>query len=154
MLKLLIPPNLTVQLEEALSKAGNLECGGIMLGEHVGPNAFQLRDVTVQGTGSISRFIRKVEAAARGLKAFLIKHNNEFERFNYLGEWHSHPLYAAEPSVVDHTSMRDIIMDPKVGANFVALLIVKLNQHRQLTGSIHVYLPSGEIYRGELEIQR
>lgn len=125
-----------------------------MLGEHVGPNAFQLRDVTVQGTGSISRFIRKVEAAARGLKAFLIKHNNEFERFNYLGEWHSHPLYAAEPSVVDHTSMRDIIMDPKVGANFVALLIVKLNQHRQLTGSIHVYLPSGEIYRGELEIQR
>lgn len=154
MLKLLISPNLTVQLEEALSKAGNLECGGIMLGEHVGPNAFQLRDVTVQGTGSISRFIRKVEAAARGLKAFLIKHNNEFERFNYLGEWHSHPLYAAEPSVVDHTSMRDIIMDPKVGANFVALLIVKLNQHRQLTGSIHVYLPSGEIYRGELEIQR
>lgn len=154
MLKLLIPPNLTAQLEEALSKAGNFECGGIMLGEHVGPNAFQLREVTVQGTGSISRFIRRVGAAARGLKAFLIKHNNEFERFNYLGEWHSHPLYAAEPSAVDHSSMRDIVMDPKVGANFVALLIIKLNQQRQLTGSAHVYLPSGEIYRGELEIQR
>jgi integrative and conjugative element protein (TIGR02256 family) len=154
MLTLLIPPAITKILEEALRKAGNLECGGILLGEHVGTNKFLLHEVTVQGTGSISRFIRKFEDAAKGLKAFFIRHGSEFERFNYLGEWHSHPLYTPEPSAVDHASMREIATDPKVGANFVVLLVVKLSSQQQLVGSAHVYLPFGEVHRATLEIQR
>jgi Prokaryotic homologs of the JAB domain len=54
------------------------------------------------------------------------EHHN-FKRFNYLGEWHSHPSFLPEPSATDHKSMREMIEDPKLGANFVVLMVVKLN---------------------------
>lgn len=154
MLTLSVPQNLTNKIEEALRRAGSRECGGILLGEHVGANHFELREITIQAPGSLTAFIRTVGAAFKGLRDFFKRHNNEYSRFNYLGEWHSHPLFAPEPSSVDHASMRDIACDPNVGANFVVLMVVKLDDSAKLTGSAHTYLPNGQVYRATLDIER
>ena len=154
MLNLLLPREITVRLEQSLSRAGDLECGGILLGEHIGENEFAVREITVQGTGTISRFIRKVEEAVSALGKFFRRHGNDYSRFNYLGEWHSHPLFEPRPSSVDHTSMMDIVTSPEVGANFVVLLIVKLDQRGWMIGSAHVYLPDRRVFEATLDIQR
>jgi len=134
-------------------RAGNLECGGILLGEHIGENQFAVREITIQGTGTISRFIRKVEEAVTALGNFFRRHGNDYSRFNYLGEWHSHPLFEPRPSSVDHNSMLEIVTNPEVGANFVVLMIVKLDHQGLLTGSAHVYLPDRRVLEAKLEIQ-
>lgn len=153
MLNLLLPTEITARLEESLLRSGNLECGGILLGEHIGENAFAVREITVQGTGTISRFIRKVEEAVNALGKFFRRHGNDYSRFNYLGEWHSHPLFEPRPSSVDHNSMREIATNPEVGANFVVLLIVKLDRRGFLIGSAHVYLPDQRVFEATLEIE-
>lgn len=154
MLSLFLPRTITTKLEESLLKAGNLECGGILLGEHVDVNEFAIREITIQGTGTISRFVRKVEGAIAALGKFFKRHGNDYARFNYLGEWHSHPLFEPRPSSVDHNSMVEIVTNPEVGANFVVLIIVKLNERKQLIGSAHVYLPDLRVFEATLDIQR
>jgi hypothetical protein len=46
-------------------------------------------------------------------------------RFNYLGEWHSHPSFSTIPSDKDIQTMQSIVEDPHVGANFLVLLVCK-----------------------------
>lgn len=115
------------------------------MGEHVGPGHFAVRSLTVQGGGSFASFVRGARSALRALRAFFQNSNHDFTRFNYLGEWHSHPSFSVQPSNTDHHSMLDIVTNPKVGANFVVLLIVKKVGRGKLEGSAHTYLPDGTI---------
>jgi integrative and conjugative element protein (TIGR02256 family) len=154
MLTVIIPIPLTLRLEHALNAAGALECGGVLMGEHVGVNEFVVREVTVQKAGTVSAFIRGVHAAVHGMNSFFTRSGHQYQRFNYLGEWHSHPLFLPEPSSTDHDSMRAIVRDKKVGANFIVLLILKLDRNSMLVGSAHTYLPDDTVNRSNLEIER
>jgi integrative and conjugative element protein (TIGR02256 family) len=154
MLAITLTPDIVEQMTRALGAAGVRECGGVLMAEHIGHNHFAVRRITVQRTGSISRFIRDVRDAISGLRQFFKSTDKNYTRFNYLGEWHSHPLFRAEPSLTDHDSMRRIITDPDVGANFVVLLVVKLDESGALTGSAHTYLPDGAIHRSELLMEK
>jgi hypothetical protein len=87
-----------------------------------------------------------LEALGR-LLAFFEHANHDYERFNYIGEWHSHPCFAPEPSLRDDASMRQIVEDPQVGAHFVVLLVVKLDTAGQLLATAHTYLPDGGKHR-------
>jgi len=49
--------------------------------------------------------------------------------------------------------MREIVQDPKVGANFVALAVVKLDGAGSLLASAHAYLPDGSKHRGLVTIK-
>lgn len=135
-------------------RAGRHECGGVLMGEHFGHNHFVVRDLTVQRVGSVARFIRGIREAMSAIRAFFAHTQDNFSRFNYLGEWHSHPLFTTEPSDTDHASMVEIASDPKVGANFVVLLIFRLGQYGALQGSAHTYLPDGRIWVSELDMEK
>ena len=89
----------------------------------------------------------------RALSAFFRRSHDDFARFNYLGEWHSHPSFTVNPSDVDHRSMLDIVTNPGVRANFVVLLIFKLGAHNELEGSAHTYLPDGSIWPSTLTLE-
>jgi proteasome lid subunit RPN8/RPN11 len=150
-MKLLLPPPLVKRLAIALEKAGTHEIGGILMGKHVTENVFQVTDLTIQRHGGgFATFLRVVQDITEPLRNFFRATNHNYTRFNYLGEWHSHPSFIPEPSSRDHQTMRDIIEDPDVGANFVVLMIVKLNQSRQLEGSVTVYQPNEREFMGEL----
>jgi integrative and conjugative element protein (TIGR02256 family) len=143
MLMLSLPPKATQTITTAVRKAGKREIGGVLMAEHTGPNTFEVRDLTVHGRGAIASFVRRIEEAMGRLRLFFDRSNHDYTRFNYIGEWHSHPCFVAEPSETDHASMRQIIEDAKVGANFVVLLVVTLDPEGQLVGSAHTYLPDG-----------
>lgn len=152
MLRITVPLDVQVVLTRALSKAGNRECGGVLLGEHVGHNHFVVRRLTAQKPGGIASFVRGLASAIAAIRAFFVANDNDFRRFNYLGEWHSHPGFAVQPSAQDHQTMSKLATDPLVGANFVVLLIFRLSG-RALEGCAHTYLPDGSAHRSELELE-
>ena len=154
MLSITLTHDIVDQMTRALASAGVRECGGVLMAEHVGYNHFAVRRITVQRTGSIASFIRELRDALAGLTRFFNSTGNDYTRFNYLGEWHSHPLFQAEPSSTDHDSMRRIVCDPHVGANFAVLLVVKLDDAGKLVGSAHTYLSDGQIHRSNLIMEK
>lgn len=143
MLTVSIPLDVQQTLRKALKAAGTNECGGVLMGEHIGPGHFAVRNLTVQGGGRFASFVRQTQAALRALGKFFRRSGHDYARFNYLGEWHSHPSFSVQPSATDHQSMLDIVQDARVGANFAVLLIFKLSRQGELEGSAHTYLPDG-----------
>jgi proteasome lid subunit RPN8/RPN11 len=154
-MQLLLPPEIVQRLVTALQKAGPREIGGILMGEHVRENVFRVKDFTVQyHGGTLATFWRVVQDITTPLRKFFRSTNYDFQRFNYLGEWHSHPSYTLEPSAVDRQTMHDMIADPKLGAHFVVLMIVKLDGTKQFQGSVTVYQPESQECRAELTEER
>jgi proteasome lid subunit RPN8/RPN11 len=146
-----LPPDHQRQLVTALRKAGDREIGGILMAEHVGVERFRVVRLTVQSTGgTFARFVRSVSMFLGPLTMFFGDTQHDYRRFNYLGEWHSHPSFPAVPSAGDISTMREIANDSSVGATFVALLIVKLLPSGVLEGSVTLFSQGHEHERGEL----
>ena len=143
MLSLVLPSEQHELLLAAIRKAGRREVGGIMMGEHTGPNLFVVRGITVHRRGAFASFVRRIEDAIGRLRTFFHQTGHDYTRFNYLGEWHSHPSFAPYPSETDDLSMLQIVQDEAVGANFAVLLIVKLGANGELISTAHTYFPNG-----------
>ena len=143
MLTLILPLEQSKILQAALTNAGDREIGGVLMGEHVGENEFVIRELTIHRHGTFASFIRRIEDALGQVCAFFRRTGHDYRRFNYLGEWHSHPSFEPFPSPTDDTSMLEIVQDARVGANFAVLMIVKLGRIPELVATAHVYLPVG-----------
>jgi proteasome lid subunit RPN8/RPN11 len=152
MIELTFQPHIKNEIETALIKAGKYEVGGIMMAEHVGVNRFEVRKITVQRKGGFASFIRKIEDAVDALSQFFKSTTHNYQKFNYIGEWHSHPSFSPLPSQKDDCSMLEIVQDEAVGANFVVLVIVKLDASKKVVGTAHVYLPDGTRHMGKLTL--
>ncbi|WP_090680312.1 Mov34/MPN/PAD-1 family protein [Paraburkholderia phenazinium] len=152
MLRVTVPPEVRELLIAALRRAGHRECGGVLLGEHVGTNHFVVRSLTVHQTGAVATFVRRLGGVVKAIKMYCRSHGDNFGHFNYLGEWHSHPLFSVQPSPKDHSTMRELATDHRVGANFVVLLVFRLSG-QQLEGSAHTYLPDGSVHLSNLDLE-
>jgi JAB domain-containing protein similar to deubiquitination enzymes len=82
-----------------------------------------------------------------------VRVNHDYVRFNYWGEWHSHPSFELEPSEKDDISIREIVEDRDVGANFVVLLIVKLADKGELLTRAYTYLPNGTKHESTVSVE-
>lgn len=153
MLTLILPPEQHELLLAALRKAGRREIGGILMGEHTGPNIFIVREITVHRRGAFASFVRRIEDAIGRLRAFFQETGHDYARFNYIGEWHSHPSFAPYPSRMDDLSMLQIVQDEEVGANFAVLLIAKLGRAGELVSTAHTYLPDGARMQSTIKIE-
>ena len=123
------------------------------MGECLAPDRFRVADLTIQQRGgSFASFIRRLGEALAALARFFRQTGEEYTRFNYLGEWHSHPSFSTTPSEKDVRSMLEIAGDPEVGANFVALLVVRLVAGR-VVGSASVYWPDGAYEEAKLSME-
>lgn len=151
MMQILLPEESVQKLIKALERAGNRESGGILMGEHVSDRVYRVKDLTIQAQGgTVVSFLRIPMAILRPLQNFFQKTGYDFTRFNYLGEWHSHPTFAPEPSNTDCRTMWEIVKDPRVGANFAVLMIVRLGTRQQLEGTVTVFLPDYQMFQGTL----
>ena len=129
----------------ALKRARHREIGGILFGEHVGDADFRIVEATIQARGGNEvTFWRKAGKARRDFKSMSRRYGNDPERFNYLGEWHSHPHAPAVPSHVDEITMFQLLSDPETTVNFLILLINCLNEQSKLELSAVAYLASGQ----------
>lgn len=112
------------------------------MGEHLHGDVFRIVDITVQHSGgSNACFVRHPNDHQADLDRFFERTGADYTRFNYLGEWHSHPSFAPVPSEIDVQTMQSIISDASVGANFLVLMIVKLTGRRQLQISATAFRP-------------
>lgn len=146
-MKLLLPQRVTTILRRKLR--GRLrEIGGIMVGEHVAADTFRVVDISFQKrTGTIAHFVRDPAHHKTFLEEFFARTGKDYTRFNYLGEWHSHPIFEPLPSGEDCCTMHDLVEDPDVGVNFAVLIIVRLRGWRVLELSATLFrtgvLPEG-----------
>ena len=154
MLKLLLPGEVSRAISSALRKAGVREIGGVLMAEHIDHNKFVVRDITIHRRGALASFVRRMEDAVGRLRLFFDRAGHDYTRFNYLGEWHSHPSFTPEPSGKDDLSMLQIVQDQTVGANFAVLLVVKLDVHRRLVRTAHTYLPDGSKGRSFVQFEK
>ena len=135
-----IPTEIEERLRADLRRGGQREIGGILMGECLQPGRFRVADVTADhGGGTITTFVRSLRAVLQALTRFFDRTKHDYRRFNYLGEWHSHPSFAPTPSNRDIESVQNIADDPEVGANFVVLLIVKLGRENKIDASATIF---------------
>jgi proteasome lid subunit RPN8/RPN11 len=144
------PARLVGEITDACQRSGINEVGGILFGEHIDVGHFRVAELTVDEQGLVASFKRSIQHVLGSCKRFFIKTNHDYRRFNYLGEWHSHPSYDVFPSSRDDQSMLDIVCDEAVGANFVVLTIVRLNTDK-LDIKGWVYFPDSS--RSDVDIK-
>lgn len=122
-----------------LAKAKRREIGGILMAEQVDPGNFRIVDFSLDDiTGSAAHFVRSPEYHRIALDAFFVRTGNDYTRYNYLGEWHSHPNHAPYPSTTDTLSMHDLI-DEERSISFAILLIVKRSWWRRFLCSATLF---------------
>jgi len=152
-MRLRLPSELMVDLQGALDRAGRREIGGQLFGEQLAPSDFRVTEIAYQARpGSVARFVVDLVQAARDAMAFFRRTKREYERFNYLGEWHSHPSYDVRPSGVDIAAMRDLVSHGSFQGHFAVLMIVRLDPTELRCGA-WVFDPQGRESGIALEIE-
>jgi [CysO sulfur-carrier protein]-S-L-cysteine hydrolase len=102
-----------------------------LFGEQIQPSDFRITDLSVQKKlGSFAQFVVDVVQAARDAATFFTRTSHKYTVFNYLGEWHSHPSFAVQPSSKDKSTMRELVSDADFHGNFAVLMITKLEADR------------------------
>jgi integrative and conjugative element protein (TIGR02256 family) len=132
-MQLLLPSQVSNRLERELRRAGRQEIGGVLMGEHLHDEVFRIVEISVQRSGGTQAcFIRNPSDHQAQLEQFFARYGNDYVRYNYLGEWHSHPSFDPMPSTSDMQTMQSIVDDPAVGVNFAVLLITKLGNNKRI----------------------
>jgi len=110
------------------------------MGEQVAPDHFRVVDFSVDDTtGTAAHFVRSPEHHAKALDRFFRKTGSDFKRFNYLGEWHSHPSFSVRPSQEDIMSMQNLVNGER-DIEFSALLIVRLRYFLRVEAAAHMFV--------------
>ena len=149
-MQVLLPDDGARRLTQALVSSREREIGGILMGEHIAPGIFRIKDFSIQRDGGTGvTFVRTMRAVLIPLRRFFRQTRHHYTRFNYLGEWHSHPGLALSPSPRDCSSMWEIVEDSAVGPNFAVLLLVHLDDEGAVRGRVYVFHPGRAMFEGE-----
>lgn len=119
------PKPLRKRLRRELGRARRVEIGGVLMAEQLAPGEFRLVDFTVdKQKGGAAHFVRAVEEHQRALAEFFERTGHDYARFNYIGEWHSHPNHSPVPSREDVASMESLVHGER-DIPFALLMIVR-----------------------------
>ena len=128
-----------------LKLAGPREIGGVLFGEQLNEGYFRIvkapQQISQTSTGS--RFCRDGVQARKVIKSLHSRYGGQAERFNYLGEWHSHPDAPTLPSPRDETTMLELVAQQDGAVNFLVLVILRLSEVGALQFGARAYLASG-----------
>lgn len=138
-MKVDFPKPLRERMCKVLKKGRRREIGGVLMAEQLEAGHFRLVDFTIDGvTGGAAHFVRSVEHHHAALKGFYEGTASDYGRFNYLGEWHSHPNHLPIPSSVDIVSMQELVQSER-DIPFAMLLIVRLAWWRRMLVSATLF---------------
>jgi hypothetical protein len=97
-----LTPAVETRFRSDLRKARKREIGGMLFAEQLEPNHFSVIDFSLDSfSGSHAAFRRDPGSHQTTLDQFFERTRGDFQRFNYLGEWHSHPSFSVHPSAQD-----------------------------------------------------
>lgn len=150
-LKLKIPHPTIEAWEHDLNCAGSREIGGVLFGEQIKEGEFRIVDATRQHFGGTQlHFHRRGRQARKDILALHDRYGRNTKRFNYLGEWHSHPNAPTIPSMRDEVTMYQLLADQAGAVNFLVLAIVRLAESGTVEIGARSYLSSGQIIDCEI----
>jgi [CysO sulfur-carrier protein]-S-L-cysteine hydrolase len=133
MLSLVLHPDQLEQLAAELAAARHREIGGVLVAEQLAPNVFRLVDLSVQRSGGTETcFVSDPSKHRSFLDAFFQQTGENFARFNYLGEWHSHPLCSVGPSLTDIRQMQSLVDEEPELRPIAVLLVARLAKRDRL----------------------
>lgn len=139
-MQLQLPTDVLRRMRRYLLRSGSREIGGILMGEEIGDQEFQIVDFSVDtSSGTRAQFVRNADQHDEALSAFFERTGGEYGRFNYLGEWHSHPSFSVQPSFQDMHAMQDLV-DGSGGVDFAVLLISRLRWYWSFECSAHLFV--------------
>lgn len=139
MIRVALPAEICKRMGQALRRAGSREIGGILMGEQTAPGQFRVVDLSIdEVSGERAHFVREAAHHRGALQAFFERTAHSYERFNYLGEWHSHPGFPAAPSPTDVLAMQELVEGDR-DIDFSCLLIAKLTFFRRLVVSMSLH---------------
>ena len=142
-MKVTLATDQTTKLIAALKRAGSREIGGQLYGEQLAPSDFLVTDLAIQRRrGGVTRFFVDLLEAARNAARFFDRTRHRYTRFNYIGEWHSHPLFSVRPSRTDVETMQSLVRDPEFQGSFAVLMIARLSDN-VLFAAAWVFDPKG-----------
>ncbi len=142
------------KLRPALRLAGTKEIGGQLFGEQLAPSDFCITELSIQARrGSFARFVVDLVEAGRNALRFFDRTEHQYKRFNYIGEWHSHPSFDVEPSNKDVETMMNLVTDPTFKGSFAVLMIVRLDDDELAMGA-WLFNPHGSARPIDLETHR
>jgi integrative and conjugative element protein (TIGR02256 family) len=125
----------------SLREAGKREIGGMLLAEQLKPSHFCIVDFSLDSfSGSHTAFRRDPQSHQNTLDEFFRRTGRDFQRFNYLGEWHSHPTFSVRPSAQDICTMTDIVESRNSRISFAVLLIVRLRFRLWIEHSLTIFV--------------
>lgn len=140
MVTISLPSDQRSRFRNYLRRAGKREIGGILMGEQVTPDHFRIVEFSVDETsGTAAHFVRSPEHHAVALEDFFKRTGSDYRRFNYLGEWHSHPSFPIWPSAEDIMSMQSLV-DGERDIEFSALLIVRLRYYVRFEAAAYMFV--------------
>jgi proteasome lid subunit RPN8/RPN11 len=140
MVTISLPSDQRARFRKCLRRAGRREIGGILMGEQVAPDHFRVVGFSIdETTGTAAHFVRSPAHHAEVLEDFFRRTKSNFRRFNYLGEWHSHPSFPVRPSREDIMSMQSLV-DGERDIDFSTLVIVKLRYFLQLEAAAYMFV--------------
>lgn len=143
-MRIRLPADQARKLLAALGPAGARETGGQLFGEQLAPSDFRVTYLTVQARpGTFSRFVVDLMQAAREAIVFFHRTRHTYRRYNYIGEWHSHPSFSLQPSGTDMATMRALVRNPRFAGNFAVLMIAKI-EDAALSAAACVFDQRGE----------
>ncbi|TQN58226.1 hypothetical protein FLX27_26245 [Agrobacterium tumefaciens] len=126
MIRITLSRQIRDRMKLPLRRAGLREIGGILMGQEIASGHFSVLDFSVdEASGADAHFVRDADHHRHALDAFFDRTGHNYQAFNYLGEWHSHPSFSVRPSLTDVRSMQELV-DGERDIGFAVLLIVKL----------------------------
>lgn len=142
------------KLKPALEQAGTKEIGGQLFGEQLAPSDFRITEVAIQARrGTFGRFMVDLVEAGRNALRFFDRTHHQYKRFNYIGEWHSHPSFEVKPSPRDVETMVKLVTDPAFKGSFASLMIVRLDGDNVSMGA-WLFDPQGTARAIDVEVGR
>jgi len=137
-LEIIIPAKITSLIKKHIDKYSPLETKGALFAEHLGDNIFKIDSVYLEPKPGTTTYVKLVvnRVYQAFQNSFHKKHQYHFSKFNYIGDWHSHPLFECIPSSFDVEEVQKDLKNSN--ANFLVQLILKVNQDK-LIGNAFYY---------------
>ncbi|MFK0382480.1 Mov34/MPN/PAD-1 family protein [Agrobacterium sp. NPDC090273] len=123
--QLVLPRQVREKMMSVLARAGEREIGGVLMARQIVAGTFEIVDFSIDEiSGERAHFVRDHVYHNKFLDAFFEKTGRDYENFNYVGEWHSHPRLPILPSVTDLESMEELVNGER-DIPFAVLLVVR-----------------------------
>lgn len=152
-MKIIVREEIANKLYKILKKAGSKEIKGACFAKFIENETYEIEEIYVSpiiGNSEFSNLIidlkyKKFENQYFKKKLF------DYENHNYIGDWHSHPLFDCRPSNYDIDELKEEV--DKSNANFLIQLIIKI-ENNFLVGRCYYVSKSNKKYSEcELELK-